>query len=234
MTGVACVELGPLMGAAGLGQAAASDSFLALLRPPDAAAASAHGTRIPDGWLLGAPPPPPASATGPTAVARAPPPFAPSPAGLAGAARYLPAWLLASLASPQPPGAPSPPPPALLAPPPPRAFLAETRAVSVVFLALPVLRATDLRLAQAMLSEVHCVSRREGGAPVQTVTDDKGTTSIAVWGRPPLSHADDPQRALAAASQLVASLQALADAAGRCAVALGSSLCPRAPVCRVC
>ena len=37
-----------------------------------------------------------------------------------------------------------------------------------------------------------------------------GTVSIGVWGKPPLSHSNDPLRALAAARQLCSSLRAIA------------------------
>ena len=54
--------------------------------------------------------------------------------------------------------------------------------------------------------------------------------SIAVWGKPPDSYADDPLRALTAARELAASLSAIATVHGRtervaCGVTTGRAFC---------
>jgi class 3 adenylate cyclase len=94
-------------------------------------------------------------------------------------------------------------------------WLAELRRVSVVFILLPPCGATDFALAAALVAEVHAVTGRHGGTPQQSICDDKGSVSIAVFGKPPLSHADDVRRALAAACELAASLGVIAAAHGR-------------------
>lgn len=109
-------------------------------------------------------------------------------------------------------------------------WLAELRSMSVVFVLLPPCGSDDFALAAALVAEMHAVAGRHGGAPQQSICDDKGTVSIAVWGKPPASHADDPQRALAAACELAVSLGAIALSFGRservaCGVTTGRAFC---------
>lgn len=92
------------------------------------------------------------------------------------------------------------------------AWLAELRTVTVVFFrfaegveaaALPVSRIhVALRQAQAVLY-------RFEGTIDKLLMDDKGLVLIAAFGLPPLTHEEDPARAVLAAMGVVAELQAL-------------------------
>ena len=89
-------------------------------------------------------------------------------------------------------------------------WLSELRAVSVVFMNLPGFGVdTPLERAQeAMRTLQTCLYRYEGSINKVSV-DDKGASLIGVLGLPPLSHTDDPQRALRAAIDMQAGLREL-------------------------
>jgi class 3 adenylate cyclase/tetratricopeptide (TPR) repeat protein len=104
-------------------------------------------------------------------------------------------------------------------------WLSELRAVSIVFMNLPGFGVdTPLERAQeAMRTLQTCLYRYEGSINKVSV-DDKGASLIAVLGLPPLSHTDDPQRALRAAIDMHAGLNALglASSIGVCS---GTAFC---------
>ena len=187
-------ELAPLMAAAGPGEVVVSDAVWALLGPSAAVAAGAAvagGARLAPEWVAAAVAARPSSGGGDRALP------ALSAAARALAERYVPRPLVDTLAGGT------------------AFWLAENRRVAVLFASLPPCDDGDFVLAQALVAEMHAVAARSGGQPQQSICDDKGTVSIAVWGKPPLSHADDALRALTAAQTLAASLRRIADAAGR-------------------
>ena len=195
VAGAALRELAPLVSAAGPGEVVASDAVWALLGPSGGAArvrpgaAVAGGARLAAEWVAA-----PALQRTLSGTLQ---PLALSAAARSLAERYVPRPLVDTLAGGT------------------AFWLAENRRVAVIFAMLPPCGADDFALAQALVAEVHAVAGRSGGAPQQSICDDKGTVSIAVWGKPPLSHADDALRALAAAQILATSLRRIADAAGR-------------------
>ena len=86
-------------------------------------------------------------------------------------------------------------------------WLAESRAVTVLFTSIPPLAEIDdsrteaLASTQAIVSAFHeIVARFEGTAKVDI--DGKGTLLLATWGLPPRSHEDDAVRAVRAAFDL--------------------------------
>jgi len=188
-------ELAPLMAAAGPGEVVVSDAVWALLGRSTAVAAGsavAGGARLAPEWVAA---PGLARTSSGRGGDRALPAL--SAAARALAERYVPRTLVDTLAGGT------------------AFWLAENRRVAVLFASLPHCGDGDFALAQALVAEMHAVAARSGGQPQQSICDDKGTVSIAVWGKPPLSHADDALRALTAAQTLAASLRRIAGAAGR-------------------
>ncbi|MBT6276516.1 MAG: hypothetical protein HOI95_20575, partial [Chromatiales bacterium] len=78
-------------------------------------------------------------------------------------------------------------------------WLSELRQVSVVFMNLPGYGVdTSLESAQAAMRAMQVALYRYEGSINKLSVDDKGVSLIAVLGLPPLSHTDDPERALRA------------------------------------
>jgi class 3 adenylate cyclase/predicted ATPase len=79
-------------------------------------------------------------------------------------------------------------------------WLAELRRVTVLFVNFPGLTpATPLERAHAVMLELQaCLSRYEGTINKLSL-DDKGASLVAAFGLPPLSHDDDPERAVRSA-----------------------------------
>lgn len=85
------------------------------------------------------------------------------------------------------------------------AWLAELRRVSVVFLKvgnLDYAAADALPRLQAIMCDVLAVLTRYEGAVNKLLVDDTGTTVVAAFGMPPLTHEDDAVRAVQAALML--------------------------------
>ena len=82
-------------------------------------------------------------------------------------------------------------------------FLAELRNVSVIFVSLGLQYSVDIidKLQQCVTAMQECVQFYEGTIR-QFIIDDKGSVLIAAFGLPPLSHEDDPCRAVQAAIML--------------------------------
>lgn len=82
-------------------------------------------------------------------------------------------------------------------------FLAELRNVSVIFVSLGLQYSVDVidKLQQCVTVMQECVQFYEGTIR-QFIIDDKGSVLIAAFGLPPLSHEDDPCRAVQAAMML--------------------------------
>lgn len=82
-------------------------------------------------------------------------------------------------------------------------FLAELRNVSVIFVSLGLQYSVDVidKLQQCVTVMQECVQYYEGTIR-QFIIDDKGSVLIAAFGLPPLSHEDDPCRAVQAAMML--------------------------------
>lgn len=82
-------------------------------------------------------------------------------------------------------------------------FLAELRNVSVIFVSLGLQYSIDVidKLQQCVTVMQECVQFYEGTIR-QFIIDDKGSVLIAAFGLPPLSHEDDPCRAVQAAMML--------------------------------
>jgi class 3 adenylate cyclase len=245
VAGEPLAALAPLIAAAAPGECVASHALWALIRDgATAGSACVGGARV-------------AAVTAPlpatcAAVSDDDPP---SEAVLAALASYLPPALADTLEAGQ------------------QRWMAELRHVSVLFMLLPPCGADDFALAQELIAEVHRCVQRGGGACQQSLADDKGTVSVAVWGKvrarccgctacvamclrrhrgeatqrmrnfgcadasalrpqqPPASHADDPARAVAAATELAASLARIAAAHDRheatisCGVTTGRAFC---------
>jgi len=87
-------------------------------------------------------------------------------------------------------------------------WLSELRSVTVVFASLPggVADTVDVLHVQAMVTAMQKEVYRYDGAINKISVDEKGAVLIAVFGLPPLSHEDDPARALQAALALRKSL----------------------------
>ncbi len=76
-------------------------------------------------------------------------------------------------------------------------WLAELRWISAMFIHLPMLDThVPLERAQAVLVELQRVIYRFEGSVNKLSIDDKGVTLVAAFGLPPLSHEDDPRRAV--------------------------------------
>jgi len=104
-------------------------------------------------------------------------------------------------------------------------WLGELRRVSVLFVNLPDFNvATPLDRAQEAMRAVQMALYRFEGSINKMSVDDKGASLIAVFGLPPLSHGDDPERAVRAA---VASHAALAELGFRAwiGVTTGTAFC---------
>jgi len=99
-------------------------------------------------------------------------------------------------------------------------LLSENRTVTVVFCSLPAGTCATFESAQNALLKIQKVLQRYNGLLRQFIEDDKATVVIGVWGCPPLSHQDDPMKAIDAAL-------ALRDKLGPCniGVATGSCYC---------
>lgn len=82
-------------------------------------------------------------------------------------------------------------------------WMAELRRVTVLFINLPALtHQTPLTQAQQWVEMLQQGVYRFEGSINKLNVDDKGTTLIAAFGLPPLSHEDDPQRGIGAALYL--------------------------------
>ncbi|MBI3792247.1 MAG: AAA family ATPase, partial [Gemmatimonadetes bacterium] len=108
-------------------------------------------------------------------------------------------------------------------------WLAEARAVTVLFSAIPSL--TDMmgdeeerldRTHDAVRDFQAIVRRLEGTVKVDM--DDKGTILLAIWGLPPVAHEDDAERALQGAWALREAIISRGLAAG-IGVATGRAIC---------
>ena len=89
-------------------------------------------------------------------------------------------------------------------------WLAELRSISVVFINLPDFTYdTPLEKAQQATCALQAALYRFEGSINKISVDDKGASLIAVLGLPPLSHEDDPERALRAAQAMHEGLTAL-------------------------
>lgn len=95
-------------------------------------------------------------------------------------------------------------------------WLAELRQVSVLFVNLPDLNhSTSLERAQETMQALQaCMYRFEGSINKLSV-DEKGISMVAALGLPPLSHYDDPSRAVGAA---MAIHRKLAEMGVRCSI----------------
>ncbi len=88
------------------------------------------------------------------------------------------------------------------------AWLAELRRITMMFVGVGGLdynHATILPDLQAFITTVQTIIARYEGSLNKVTVDDKGTVLLVLFGVPPLTHEDDPIRALACAQQLQAS-----------------------------
>ncbi len=87
-------------------------------------------------------------------------------------------------------------------------WIGELRRISAIFVTLPVNDTEDadvLRL-QSVVSEIqHAVYRHDGSIDKISI-DEKGAFLVAAFGLPPLSHEDDPARAVSAALGIQAAM----------------------------
>ncbi|HMA36531.1 MAG TPA: AAA family ATPase [Chloroflexia bacterium] len=88
-------------------------------------------------------------------------------------------------------------------------WLAELRRVTVLFLNLPDLdHRVALPRAQAVVAALQTTLYQYEGSINKLSVDDKGVTLVAALGLPPLAHADDPVRGVAAALAMQEQLRA--------------------------
>ncbi|EGG14423.1 guanylyl cyclase [Cavenderia fasciculata] len=89
-------------------------------------------------------------------------------------------------------------------------YLAELRYITVIFVNLSYGEipdpTKDAKKLQEIVSEIQTIVYRYEGTVRQFIVDDKGCVLIAAWGVPPLSHEDDPSRAVEAAMEIVVGL----------------------------
>lgn len=89
-------------------------------------------------------------------------------------------------------------------------WIAELRKVTVLFINLPDLdEDTPLETAQSIARLLQRSVYRYEGSLNKISVDDKGITVVAAFGLPPLSHADDPARAVQTALMVREELNAL-------------------------
>jgi class 3 adenylate cyclase/tetratricopeptide (TPR) repeat protein len=88
-------------------------------------------------------------------------------------------------------------------------WLADLRLVTAVFVNLPTLGTrTALDEAQGVMSQIQAILARFEGCIKELSTDDHGVVLVAMFGLPPLSHADDAARSIRAAMAIGDRLQA--------------------------
>ena len=102
------------------------------------------------------------------------------------------------------------------------AWLAELRRLTVLFVNLPLTdcdRPDALARARRIVEIVQASLYRHEGSLNKLSVDEKGTTLVAAMGLPPLSHRDDPRRAIQAAMLI---RQGLAAIGVECAVGIAT------------
>lgn len=105
------------------------------------------------------------------------------------------------------------------------AWLADLRRITVIFVNLPDLNHhTPVELAQTAMRSLQQLLYRYEGSVNKLSLDNKGATLVAAMGLPPLSHIDDPARAVQAA---LAMQQVLTDLNFRSAIGIttGRAFC---------
>ena len=108
-----------------------------------------------------------------------------------------------------------------------RTWLAELRRVTVLFANLRGLdydRSDIFDRAQDAIRVAARATERFGGTVNEIVADDKGTTLVASWGLPSLTHEDDASRALQAAIAIRSDLSSVVEGAA-IGVATGRVFC---------
>jgi class 3 adenylate cyclase/tetratricopeptide (TPR) repeat protein len=86
-------------------------------------------------------------------------------------------------------------------------WMAELRQISVVFMNLPWLNSSiPLSMAQSVVDTIERTVIDRQGSLNKLSMDEKGVTAVVVFGLPPWTHEDDPQRAVLAARGLLAVL----------------------------
>jgi class 3 adenylate cyclase/tetratricopeptide (TPR) repeat protein len=87
-------------------------------------------------------------------------------------------------------------------------YMGELRTVTTVFvnLSMNYKGEDDVPQLQSAMTAIQNKLDRFEGTLRQFMVDDKGTVLIAVWGLPPLSHENDPERAIEAAMDMVTPL----------------------------
>lgn len=95
------------------------------------------------------------------------------------------------------------------------AWLDEMRTTTVLFAGLPMINVdTPLAVIQQVMEIVQRILYRYEGSINKLSVDEKGVSLLAAFGLPPLTHEDDPRRALLAAREMVRELTALTTSAG--------------------
>lgn len=95
-------------------------------------------------------------------------------------------------------------------------WLADLRAVTVLFINLPISHWTPLAQAQGFMVAVQTVLERFEGSINKMSVDEKGVSLVAALGLPPLAHEDDAVRGIGAAMAIHTTLTAL-----QCSHAIG-------------
>lgn len=89
-------------------------------------------------------------------------------------------------------------------------YVEEMRTVSVIFLCVQGLEVSSLegvKIAQELMAAVQRSVYSQEGAVNKLLVDDKGVLLLAVFGLPPLAHADDPLRATHAGVRMLDQLE---------------------------
>ncbi|MCA9069816.1 MAG: adenylate/guanylate cyclase domain-containing protein, partial [Planctomycetaceae bacterium] len=107
-----------------------------------------------------------------------------------------------------------------------RDWMAEVRQVSVMFVNLPGMDSdVPLERAQSVVTAIERTVVQYQGNVNKLSMDDKGVTAVVVFGLPPMTHEDDPVRAIMAARVLQASLTSYTDKTASVQIGITTGFC---------
>lgn len=105
-------------------------------------------------------------------------------------------------------------------------WMAEVRQVSVMFINLPGMDShVSLEQAQSVVTAIERTVVQYQGNVNKLSMDDKGVTAVVVFGLPPMTHEDDPVRAVLAARVLQASLSSYTDRKAAVQIGITTGFC---------
>lgn len=105
-------------------------------------------------------------------------------------------------------------------------WMAEVRQVSVMFINLPGIDShVPLEHAQSVVTAIERTVVQYQGNVNKLSMDDKGVTAVVVFGLPPMTHEDDPVRAVLAGRVLQASLSSYSDKNASTQIGITTGFC---------